>query len=59
MKAKAAEDAAEHVYGIDLSSSPLVHKLPLKSIDFIYGIRVGGNNDTKALQFITNYIKPE
>ncbi|MBW7474586.1 J domain-containing protein [Paenibacillus oenotherae] len=60
MKAKAAEDTAEHIYGIDLSSSPLAQKLPLKSNnEFIYGLRTGGNNDAKALHFITNYIKPE
>lgn len=59
IKAKTPEDTAEHVYGIDLTSSPAVQKLPLMMKDFIYGIRVGGSNDDKALQFITNYLKPE
>lgn len=59
VKGKSSEDTAEHIYGIDLTSSPAVQKLPLKLKEFIFGIRAGGSNDDKALQFIANYLKSE
>ena len=57
-KASGGEEAGEHVYGIDLTDSPLVGELPVyKSNRFIVGIRRDSERVDNALHLIETYLK--
>ncbi len=47
----------EHVFGIDISSSPLAKKLPLHMKEMIVGIRLDAKNPENALLLIEQYLK--
>lgn len=49
-------DLPEHVYGIDISSSPLAEQLPLAMKEMIVGIRADTERPDKALQLIEHYL---
>ncbi|GGG82664.1 J domain-containing protein [Paenibacillus radicis (ex Gao et al. 2016)] len=56
-KYKTEEDTAEHVYGIDISSSPLIKNIPVLAKDnFIVGVRVTSDKSEKALAFIEHFL---
>jgi len=46
-----------HIYGIDLTSSPLVKELPLGMREVIVAIRGNAERPEKALEFIEQYLK--
>ncbi|WP_433943551.1 molecular chaperone DnaJ [Paenibacillus sp. SN-8-1] len=59
LKAKQVDNPAEHIYGIDVSNSPLAAKLKLKLThsELILGIRDGAVHKEQALHFIEQYLK--
>jgi hypothetical protein len=56
-KASGGEEAGEHVYGIDLTDSPLIGELPLIKDRFIVGIRRDAERLDNALHLIETYLK--
>ncbi|ANS73918.1 hypothetical protein AWM70_04505 [Paenibacillus yonginensis] len=57
LKQKTEDDTSSHVYGIDLSSSPLSANLALGKTDMIAGIRGGTELSGKSLEFIKRYLE--
>ncbi|MCF2945054.1 DnaJ domain-containing protein [Paenibacillus tarimensis] len=57
LKASTQEDPTEHVYGIDLSSSPMAEQLPLHRKELIVGIRIDAGNKDNALHLIETYLR--
>ncbi|WP_068619511.1 J domain-containing protein [Paenibacillus tuaregi] len=57
LKASRDEETSEHIYGIDVSNTPLAAKLPLAHSGVILGIRDGAAHKDKALNFIEQYLK--
>ncbi|USB32179.1 molecular chaperone DnaJ [Paenibacillus sp. YPG26] len=57
LKAKQLDDPAEHIYGIDVSNSPLAAKLQLTHTGLILGVRDGAEHKEQALHFIEQYLK--
>ncbi|MBP2001224.1 hypothetical protein J2Z69_002267 [Paenibacillus shirakamiensis] len=49
------DDTKEHVYGINVTNSPLAKALPLKYKDFIIGIKTGAQHPEKAMEFLKTY----
>ena len=56
-KASGGEEAGEHVYGIDLTGSPLIGELPMYMDRFIVGIRRDAERTDNALRLIETYLK--
>jgi hypothetical protein len=56
-KASGGEEAGEHVYGIELTDSPLIGELPLIKDRFIVGIRRDAERLDNALHLIETYLK--
>ena len=56
-KASGGEEYGEHVYGIDLTSSPLIGELPVYKERFIVGIRRDSVRIDNALHLIETYLK--
>lgn len=56
-KDKREEDSSEHIYGIDVSGTPLAANLPLAHSGVILGIRDGAAHKENALKFIEQYMK--
>ncbi|MBP3961969.1 J domain-containing protein [Paenibacillus lignilyticus] len=53
------EDVPEqHVYGVDISGSPLMEGLPVIGKEYIAGIRINGEKRDNAFKFIANYLQP-
>ena len=50
------DDPTSHVYGLHISSSPLISKLPIASSDLIIGVRAGTPLTGKTLQFLSTYM---
>jgi hypothetical protein len=59
VKAFGGEENGEHVYGIDLTDSPLIGELPLHKDRFIVGIRRDAERADNALQLIETYLKAQ
>lgn len=57
VKAKSDEDAAEHVYGIDVTDSLLVSELPLTKQEMIISLRADTPNKEKAIRMIQGYLE--
>lgn len=60
IKQKTDDDPAEHVYGIDISKSSIIGKLPaLARNNFIVGIRVTSEKVDNGLYFIDKFLQNE
>lgn len=59
LEQKTEEDTSSHIYGIDLSGSPLSANLALGKTDMIAGIRGGTELSDKTLEFIKRYLEAE
>jgi hypothetical protein len=58
VKKTTEDEPTEHVYGIDISKSPLVKNLSvLTPKNFIVGVRVNSENTDKAIQFIDKFLQ--
>ncbi|MNU43274.1 hypothetical protein D3C71_320530 [compost metagenome] len=57
LKDKQEDSSVEHIYGIDVSNSPLAAKLQLTHTEVILGIRDGAAHKEQALHFIEQYLK--
>ncbi|MUT66822.1 J domain-containing protein [Paenibacillus sp. NEAU-GSW1] len=56
-KQKTEDDPTEHVYGVEVSESALIGKLPVVAKDnYIIGIRVTSENTDKALKYIEEFL---
>lgn len=51
------EEQKEHIYGIDVSDSPLFNELPLYKDKAILTIRDGSSNIEKSVQFIEHFLQ--
>lgn len=62
LKTRSSEDTTDHIYGIDISGSPLVKSIPVVSKEMIAAIRADAKHPDKALLFIQRMLegtKPE
>ncbi|QHW34025.1 hypothetical protein GZH47_26680 [Paenibacillus rhizovicinus] len=57
LKAKTEDGLEEHVYGVDISGSPLLKQLPVVGNEFIAGIGSTSEQPDHAFEFIENYLK--
>lgn len=57
LKAKTEDGLEEHVYGVDISASPLLKGFPLVGKSYIAGIGVNSDRQEHAFTFITRYLK--
>lgn len=58
VKKTTKDEPTEHVYGIDISKSPLVKNLSvLTPKNYIVGVRVNSENTDKAIQFIDKFLQ--
>lgn len=57
IKATSDDDGAEHVYGIDISSSTLLDELPLSGSEMIISLRADIQNKDKAIHMIKEYLE--
>jgi hypothetical protein len=57
VKASGGEEYGEHVYGIDLTDSPLIGELPIYKDRFIVGIRRDSERVDNALHLIETYLR--
>jgi len=56
-KLKLEEDTTEHVYAVEITSSPLLKELPLAYNNMVAGIRVDAAHRDNALLFIERMLK--
>ncbi|SFJ03965.1 hypothetical protein SAMN02799624_03131 [Paenibacillus sp. UNC496MF] len=56
-KAKTEDVPEEHVYGVDISASPLLKGLPVIGKEYIAGVRVNSERPDNAFSFIAGYLK--
>ncbi|RAP77424.1 J domain-containing protein [Paenibacillus montanisoli] len=55
----ATEDVPEqHVYGVDISASPMLEGMPVIGKEYIAGIRINGEKRDNAFKFIAKYLDP-
>lgn len=57
IKVQTEDDTTEHIYGIDVSNSPLFNQLPIGKQEAIVTIRDGSNSLDKAILFIQRYLE--
>ncbi|GGH16460.1 molecular chaperone DnaJ [Paenibacillus segetis] len=57
IKVKTEDDTTEHIYGIDVSDSPLFNELPISKREVILTVRDGSKNFDKAMLFIQRYLE--
>lgn len=57
VKAFGGEEYGDHIYGIDLSDSPLIQELPMYHERFIVGIRRNSERFDNALHLIETYLR--
>lgn len=56
LKSATQDDPTEHVYGVDISGSPLLKDLPVLGKEYIAGIRINGEHHDNAFTFIQKYV---
>ncbi|QHT62551.1 J domain-containing protein [Paenibacillus lycopersici] len=56
LKSKTVEDPEEHVYGVDISASPLLEGLPLVGNAYIAGISAFPDRLDNAFMFVKKYL---
>ncbi|MBM7569254.1 J domain-containing protein [Paenibacillus sacheonensis] len=57
LKASTEDVPEQHVYGVDISGSPLVKELPVIGKEYIAGIRVNAKRPDNAFIFIDKYLE--
>ncbi|QHW33436.1 J domain-containing protein [Paenibacillus rhizovicinus] len=57
LKATTEDVPEEHVYGVDISGSPLLKGLPVVGKEYIAGVRVNSARPDNALAFIEKYLE--
>ncbi|QHT62583.1 J domain-containing protein [Paenibacillus lycopersici] len=56
-KATTEDVPEEHVYGVDISASPLLKAIPVVGKEYIAGVRVNAGRPDNALAFIAKYLE--
>lgn len=57
IKTRTEDDTTDHIYGIDVSNSPLFNQLPLSKQEAIITVGAGSKNFDKAIMFIQKYLE--
>ncbi|WP_308635506.1 J domain-containing protein [Paenibacillus silvisoli] len=58
LKASTEDVPEQHVYGVDISASPLLEGLPVIGKEYVAGIRINGEKRDNAFKFISEYLEP-
>ncbi|WP_219838425.1 J domain-containing protein [Paenibacillus sp. R14(2021)] len=57
LKSATQDDPTEHVYGVDISASPLLKGLPVVGKEYIAGIRINADKPDNGFKFIAKYLE--